>query len=264
MENIVYLSIEDLVDYSEHPYKVLDNDDMRELAKSIEVYGVFEPLIVRGIDDKKYEILSGHRRRMAADIAGQKTLPAIITNQSDIDAAIMVVDSNLHRENILPSERAYAYRLKYEAQKCQGKRNDLTSGTEFRKFDKSERQIRYYIRLTNLIDALLDKVDEGMVSIKAGAELSYLNVPSQSMVNDYIEKELCSVSKTQAKQIKELYIKKQLSECELHKILCCEEVKEKLYLKTEKLRKYFPKEYTIKQCEEYLWRILDSWFKNNE
>lgn len=124
----------------------------------------------------------------------------------------MIVGSNLHRENILPSERAYAYRLKYEAQKCQGKRNDLTPGTQFRKFDKSERQIRYYIRLTNLIDALLDKVDARIISIKAGSELSYLNVPSQSMVNDFIEKELCTVSESQAKQIKELYIKKQFSD----------------------------------------------------
>ena len=263
MENIVYLPTEDLVDYSEHPYKVLDNDDMRELAKSIEEYGVLEPLIVRPLDDNQYEILSGHRRRMAAEIAGEKTVPAMIINQSDVDAAITVVDSNLHRENILPSERAYAYRLKYEAQKCQGKRNDLTSGTEFRKFDKSERQIRYYIRLTNLIDVLLDKVDEGSISIKAGAELSYLNVLSQSMVNDYIEKELCTVSEAQAKQIKELFMKKQLSDHELHKILCCEAEKEKLYLKTEKLRKYFPKEYTIKQCENELWRILDKWFNTN-
>ena len=261
MENIVYLPIEDLVEYAEHPYKVLDNDDMRELAKSIKEYGVLEPLIVRPLDDNQYEILSGHRRRMAADIAGQKTLPAIITNQSDIDAAIMVVDSNLHRENILPSERAYAYRLKYEAQKCQGKRNDLTSGTEFRKFDKSERQIRYYIRLTNLIDALLDNVDEGSISIKAGAELSYLNVLSQSMVNDFIEKELCPVSETQAKQIKELYIKKQLCEYELRKVLCNGIEKERVYLETKKLKSYFPSNYSMQQCKDEVWKILDKWFE---
>lgn len=261
MENIVYLPTEDLVDYSEHPYKVLDNDDMRELAKSIEEYGVLEPLIVRLLDDNQYEILSGHRRRMAAEIAGEKTVPAMITNQSDIDAAITVVDSNLHRENILPSERAYAYRLKYEAQKCQGKRNDLTSGTEFRKFDKSERQIRNYIRLTSLIDALLDKVDEGSISIKAGAELSFLNVLSQSMVNDFIEKEICSVSEVQAKKIKELYLKNQLSENEIHKVLCDESEREKVYLETQKLRSYFPKDYSTEQCKEEVWRILDEWFK---
>ena len=168
MGNIAYLNIDDLVDYSEHPFKVLDNDDMKELAKSIEEYGVLEPIIVRALDDNLYEILSGHRRRMASEMAGEETIPAIITKQSDIDAAIMVVDSNLHRDNILPSERAYAYRLKYEAQKCQGKRNDLTSGTEFRKsekMDKSSRQIGYYIKLTNLIDVLLDKVDEGCYNV---------------------------------------------------------------------------------------------------
>ena len=122
MEDIVYLNIEDLVDYSEHPFRVLNDEDMKKLAESISEYGVLEPIIVRPLDDNMYEIISVHRRRMAAEIAEQETIPAIITNQSDIDTAIMVVDSNLHRENILPSERAYAYRLKYEAQKCQGKR----------------------------------------------------------------------------------------------------------------------------------------------
>jgi len=264
MENIVYLPIEDLVEYAEHPYKVLDNDDMRELAKSIEEYGDIEPLIVRLLDDNQYEILSGHRRRMAAEITGEKTVPAMIINQNDVDAAITVVDSNLHRENILPSERAYAYRLKYEAQKCQGKRNDLTSGTEFRKFDKSERQIRYYIRLTNLIDVLLDKVDEGSISIKAGAELSFLNVLSQSMVNDFIEKELCTVSETQAKQIKEVYIKNQLSEYELHNILCEGTEKERVYLETKKLKSYFPSNYSMQQCKDEVWKILDKWFERQK
>ena len=176
----------------------------------------------------------------------------------------MIVGSNLHRENILPSERAYAYRLKYEAQKCQGKRNHLTSGTQFRKFDKSERQIRYYIRLTNLIDALLDKVDEGSISIKAGAELSYLNVLSQSMVNDFIEKELCTVSESQAKRIKEVYIKKPLCEYELHKVLCNEIEKEKVYLETKKLKSYFPSDYSMEQCKEELWKILDKWFERQK
>jgi len=195
--------------------------------------------------------------------AGLNTLEDITKhiNQNDVDAAITVVDSNLHRVNILPSESAYAYRLKYEAQKCQGKRNDLTSGTEFRKFDKSERQIRYYIRLTNLIDVLLDKVDEGSISIKAGAELSFLNVLSQSMVNDFIEKELCSVSQSQAKQIKELYIKKQLCEYELRKVLCNEIEKERVYLEPKKLKSYFPSDYSMEQCKEELWKILDKWFE---
>jgi len=261
MEDIVYLNIEDLVDYSEHPFRVLNDEDMKKLAESISEYGVLEPIIVRPLDDNMYEIISGHRRRKAAEMAGHEAIPAIITNQSDIDAAIMVVDSNLHRENILPSERAYAYRLKYEAQKCQGKRNDLTSGTECRKFDKSERQIRYYIRLTNLIDGLLNKVDEGTISIKAGAELSYLNVPAQAMINEYIEKELCTVSEAQAKQIKNLYMIEQLSEYELNKILCDETEKEMLYLETRKLKSYFPSDFTVQQCKEEIWKILDAWFK---
>lgn len=267
MEDIVYLNIEDLVGYSEHPFRVLNDDDMKKLADSILEYGVLEPIIVRPLDDNMYEIISGHRRRMAAEIAGEDTVPAIITNQSDIDAAIMVVDSNLHRENILPSEMAYAYRLKYEAQKCQGRRTDLTSGTECQKsenFDKSDRQVRYYIRLTNLIDALLDKVDSGTISIKAGSELSFLNVPAQSMVNEFVEKEICTVSEAQSRKIRDLYTKKQLSEIELYKILCDDTEKEKLYLETRKLRSYFPNNFTVQQCKEEIWRILDLWFKKEK
>ncbi len=130
--------------------------------------------------------------------------------------------------------------------------------------DKSARQIRYYIRFTNLIDVLLDKVDEGSVSIKAGAELSFLNVLSQSMVNDYIEKELCTVSGTQAKQIKELCMKQKLSNYELHKILCDETEKEKVYLETKKLKSYFPSDYSMQQCKEELWKILDKWLERQK
>lgn len=137
----------------------------------------------------------------------------------------------------------------------------LTSGTEYRKFDKSERQIIYYIRLVNFIDNLLNKVDDGMVSIKARAELSYLNVLAQAMLNDYIEKELCSVSEGQAKKIKEFYVKNQLSEYEIHKILCDESEREKVYLDTQKLRSYFPKDYSMERCKQEVWRILDVWFK---
>ena len=137
----------------------------------------------------------------------------------------------------------------------------LTSGTECRKFDKSERQIRYYISLVNFIDNLLNKVDDGMVSIKARAELPYLNVLAQAMLNDYIEKELCSVSEGQAKKIKEFYVKNQLSEYEIHKILCDESEREKVYLDTQKLRSYFPKDYSMERCKQEVWRILDVWFK---
>ena len=157
-----------------------------------------------------------------------------------------------------------SYRLKYEAQKCQGKRNDLTSGTECRKFDKSERQIRYYIRLTNLIDALLNKVDDGTISIKAGAELSFLNVPAQSIINEFIEKEICTVSEAQSRKIRDLYMKSILSKSELYKILCDNTANEKLYLETQKLRSYFPNNFTVQQCKEEIWRILDLWFKKEK
>ena len=149
MNNIVYLKVDDLIDFSEHPFNVSVDEEMEELVESIIENGVLEPIIVRPYQGS-YEIIAGHRRKMACIIAGITEIPAIIKDLGDNEAAVMVVDSNLHREHILPSERAYAYRLKYEALKHQGKRNDLTSGAECRKLEKSDRQIRYYIRLTNL------------------------------------------------------------------------------------------------------------------
>ena len=164
LKNIVSLKMDDLIDFSEHPFKVMEDEEMNELVESILERGVLEPIIVRPFNGK-YEIIAGYRRKMACIIAGITEIPAIIKDLGDNEAAVMVVDSNLHREHILPSERAYAYRLKYEALKRQGKRNDLTSGTGCRRLEKSDRQIRYYIRLTNLTYNLLNKVDAGNISI---------------------------------------------------------------------------------------------------
>lgn len=263
MNNIVNLKVDNLIDFSEHPFKVSEDEEMGELVESIIENGVLEPILVRLYQDS-YEIIAGHRRKMACIIAGITEIPAIIKDLGDNEAAVMVVDSNLHREHILPSERAYAYRLKYEALKRQGKRNDLTSGTRCRRLEKSDRQIRYYIRLTNLTYNLLNKVDAGNISIKAGAELSYLNIKTQEMVNEFLDSEVCNVSEKQAKEIRASFEQDNLSYEELKKILCGEIENEKFYLETKRLRSYFPKTYSLKECKEAVWRILDNWFKRKK
>ena len=263
MKNIVDLKMDDLIDFSEHPFKVMEDEEMNELVESILERGVLEPIIVRPLNGK-YEIIAGHRRKTACNIAGLNEIPAIISELNANEAAVMVVDSNLHREHLLPSEKAHAFKLKYEALKQQGKRNDLTSGTECRKLEKSERQIRYYIRLTNLVFGLLDKVDAGSISIKAGAELSYLDVSSQVLVNEFIDSELCTISEKQARQIRTSYEEGVLSDEILMKILCKELESEKFYLETKRLRSYFPKSYSLKDCKEAVWRILDNWFKRKK
>lgn len=260
LKNIVDLKMDDLIDFSDHPFKVMEDEEMNELVESILERGVLEPIIVRPLNGK-FEIIAGHRRKTACIIAGLEEIPAIISELNDNEAAVMVVDSNLHREHLRPSEKAYAFKLKYEALKQQGKRNDLTSGAECRKLEKSERQIRYYIRLTNLVFCLLDKVDAGEISIKAGAELSYLDVPSQVMVNEFIDSEICTVSEKQARQIRTRHEEGVLSEETLRKIICEELENEKFYLETKRLRSYFPKSYSLKDCKAAVWKILDNWFK---
>jgi len=266
----VVLNINDLVDFESQPFKVFDDDAMYELVESIKNVGVLVPIIVRSLQDGKYEIVSGHRRKRACEIAGIGAIPAIVKELNDTEAAIMLVDSNLQRENILPSERAYAYRLKLEALKHQGK----TSGHNVRKLEtadalgiadgKTGRQVRRYIRLTELIDPLLKKVDEGTIPITVGTELSYLNVKWQSAVNDVLESELCSVSISQALKIKASYIDNTLSKPILMDLLSEQrEQKKGLQLDCERLKSYFPKEYTIRQCENLLWRILEEWKRRN-
>ena len=266
----VVLNINDLVDFESQPFKVFDDDAMYELVESIKNVGVLVPIIVRLLQDGKYEIVSGHRRKRACEIAGIGAIPAIVKELNDTEAAIMLVDSNLQRENILPSERAYAYRLKLEALKHQGK----TSGHNVRKLEtadalgiadgKTGRQVRRYIRLTELIDPLLKKVDEGTIPITVGTELSYLNVKWQSAVNDVLESELCSVSISQALKIKASYIDNTLSKPILMDLLSEQrEQKKGLQLDCERLKSYFPKEYNIRQCEKLLWRILEEWKRRN-
>lgn len=266
-EKIVMLPITDIIDYEEQPFKVREDEEMDTLVESVKTFGVLNPAIVRPFEDGKYEMISGHRRKRASELAGKTHIPSIIRNLSDDEAAIALVDSNLQRENISPSERAFAYKLKYDAQKRQGERTDLTSGHDVPKwedFDKSTRQVRRYIRLTELVTPLLDKVDDKSIPVSAGTELSFLNVKAQSQVNDYLERELCTVSESQAVKIRKKGEEGELTDAILSEILREKEDNEKFSIDTKRLRSYFPKEFTPAQCRKILWQILDEWLKGEK
>lgn len=210
-------SIDSIVPFKENPYKVIDNEEMEALAESIKENGVMSPLIIMPTDnyDKKYEVISGHRRLYAAKKAGLKTVPAFVYQISRDEAAVILVDSNLHREHILPSEKAFAYKMKYEALKSQGKRTDLTSGQKVPKYDdnrtaaklgeetgESYKTVQRYIRLTNLIPELLNLMDEGKIAFSVGVELSYLTENEQRDLIETIESEDCTPSLSQAQRMK--------------------------------------------------------------
>lgn len=271
-KEVVNLSLKDLVPYEAQPFHVIDDEAMTELAESVKIVGVLVPIIVRQIKNNKYEIISGHRRKRACEIAGVTEIPATIMELDDDEAAIMLVDCNLQRENLLPSEKAYAYKLKLDAIKHQGKREILDADDEIllisseiigKDADKSGRQIRRYIRLTELILDLLDKVDKKIIPVTAGAEISFLNVKMQVALNNQIEFVECKVNLQQAKKLKKKFLDGTLNEDEIFKILSVDEIETTLSIDYSKLRKYFPANYTRKQCENALWDILEEWKKRN-
>ncbi len=264
-----YIKTDKLDGFSEHPYIVRDDEAMFELAESIEKYGVLIPIVVRPAEKGRYEIISGHRRKRACEIAGVDKIPAFVFRLDNDEAAIMLVDSNMQRENLLPSEKAYAYRLKYEAIKHQGQR---TLGHDVQKWSEDElgmendisgRNARRYIRLTNLIFQLLDKVDRKIISFTGGVELSFLKIRPQYMVNDHIEKEECTVNYKQARSIRELAENEKLDAGALHKILDEKEKEKNISISQKRLKSYFPRGYSLKKCEAELWKILDEWYKRN-
>ena len=264
---VVMLPINELMDFEAQPFKVLDDDSMYELVESIKNVGVLVPIIVRK-QNGRYEIVSGHRRKRACVIAGIDTIPATVMELDDDEAAIMLVDSNLQRENLLPSEKAYAYKLKLDAIKHQGKRGDVSDdelllvssdliGTES---NKSGRQIRRYIRLTELIYPLLDKVDIKIIPVTAGAEVSFLNVKLQVSLNDQIDFYECKLNTHQATVLKNHYHEGTLTDAIIKQILTEEDKNSAITLNYNKLKKYFPNSYTAKQCEQALWEILEKWY----
>lgn len=269
------IAIEKLFPFEGHPFKVQDNEEMNALIESIQEQGILSPLIVRPKENTadEYEIVSGHRRFRAAVKAGIKEVPALIVPLDRDTAAIAVVDSNLHREHILPSEKAFAYKLKMEALSRQGKRTDLTSDQVGRKLetaeiigqqaDESKNQVRRYIRLTNLIPPILDMVDEKRIAFTPAVELSYLLPEEQIMLLSEMEYSDCTPNLSQAQRLKALSIQGLFTKEQLSAIMSEEKAnqKERVKIPAHRIRKYFPKDYTITQMEETIVKLCEAYHR---
>ena len=276
-EQVQQIPIDALHPFTNHPFKVLDDEAMTRTVESIAQYGVLAPLIARPRPDGDgYEIISGHRRQYAAKLAGLDTLPVIVRQMSDDAAVILMVDSNLQREHILPSERAFAYKMKLEALKNQGGRSDLTSpqvAAKFRSDDAVAKDqgisgdtVRRYIRLTNLIPELLDMVDEKKIAFNPAVELSYLDESQQRDFLEAMQDTQNAPSLSQAQQLKKMAQQGEFSYEKAFDVMGQEKKSEKdtVTIKNETLRKYFPRSYTPKQMEEKIIQLLDAWQKKQQ
>ena len=276
-EQVQQIPIDELHPFTNHPFKVLDDEAMTRTVESIAQYGVLAPLIARPRPDGNgYEIISGHRRQYAAKLAGLDTLPVIVRQMSDDAAVILMVDSNLQREHILPSERAFAYKMKLEALKNQGARSDLTSpqvAAKFRSDDVVAKDqgisgdtVRRYIRLTNLVPELLDMVDEKKIAFNPAVELSYLDESQQRDFLEAMEDTQNAPSLSQAQQLKKMAQQGEFSYEKAFDVMGQEKRSEKdtVTIKNETLRKYFPRSYTPKQMEEKIIQLLDAWQKKQQ
>ena len=269
---LITLALAELYPFRRHPYKVCDDDAMRDMAESVKQYGVLSPAIARPLPDGGYELVSGHRRKRACELAGLETMPVIVRELDDDAAAILVVDSNLQREGLLPSERAFAYKLKLEALRHQGERTDLTSRQVVGKLEaadiigegtgESGRQVQRYIRLTELISPLLDMVDEHKIAFNPAYELSFLKQDEQRLLLDAMDSEQSTPSLSQAQRLKQLSQRGKLT-AEVMRAIMSEEKKEaeRITLKGDTLRKYFPASYTPKRMEETIIKLLEQWQK---
>ena len=277
-EQVQQIPIDALHPFTNHPFKVLDDEAMTRTVESIAQYGVLAPLIARPRPDGDgYEIISGHRRQYAAKLAGLDTLPVIVRQMSDDAAVILMVDSNLQREHILPSERAFAYKMKLDAIKNQGARSDLTSGQIVQKSklsiervaeDAGEgyKTVQRFIRLTNLIPELLDMVDEKKISFNPAVELSYLDESQQRDFLEAMQDTQNAPSLSQAQQLKKMAQQGEFSYEKAFDVMGQEKKSEKdtVTIKNETLRKYFPRSYTPKQMEEKIIQLLDAWQKKQQ
>lgn len=274
-ERVQEIPLSELHPFEGHPFRVVDDEEMMKTAESVRDFGVLTPAIVRPDPDGGYEIVSGHRRHRASELAGKETMPAIVRDLDDDAAIILMVDANLQRESILPSERAFAYKMKLDAIKHQGERTDLTSTQVAQKLSVekvgddagvSKDTIRRYIRLTKLIPELLDMVDTGQIKFNPAVELSYLASEEQKDFLSAMDYAQAAPSLSQAQRIKKLA---QEGECTLDAM--CEimnEIKkgelDRVTFKTDSLRKYFPKSYTNKQMEDKIIQLLEQWQKKRE
>lgn len=277
-EEIKPIPLSELKPFAEQPFKVLEDESMDELVESIKQSGVLSPIVTRPHPDGGYEILSGHRRARACEIAGIPEVPGVVKNLDDDTAIILLVDSNLQREHILPSEKAKAYEMKLEAMKRQGRRTDLTSAQFGQKSEgklskdilaeqvgESRNQIQRYIRLTNLIEPILDMVDNKEISLNAAVELSYLGSKAQSEVLDVMESEAAAPSIEQAKKIRKFNDEGRFNPDVVLSIM--QEQKPdtlKITLGDEQIKKYFPKSFTKKQMEDTIIKLLENWHRKRQ
>ena len=275
-EQVQQIPIGELFPFKNHPFKVLDDESMQRTVESVEQYGVLSPLIARPRPEGGYEIISGHRRQHAAQLAGLDTLPVIVRNMDDDAAVLLMVDSNLQRENILPSERAFAYKMKLEALKNQGARSDLTScqvGTKFRADEllaenssESARNVQRFIRLTSLIPELLDMVDEKKIAFNPAVELSYLDTNQQRDFLEAMNDTQNAPSLSQAQRLKKLAQEGHFSYDVAFAVMGEEKKDEldKVVIKNDTLRKYFPRSYTPKQMEDTIIKLLEQWQRKQQ
>ena len=274
-EQVQQISIGELFPFKNHPFKVLDDESMQRTVESVEQYGVLSPLIARPRPEGGYEIISGHRRQHAAQLAGLDTLPVIVRNMDDDAAVLLMVDSNLQRENILPSERAFAYKMKLEALKNQGARSDLTSVQVAPKLSTekigeevgmSKDNVKRYIRLTNLVPELLDMVDEKKIAFNPAVELSYLDESQQRDFLEAMNDTQNAPSLSQAQRLKKLAQEGHFSYDVAFAVMGEEKKDEldKVVIKNDTLRKYFPRSYTPKQMEDTIIKLLEQWQRKQQ
>lgn len=278
-DDIKELSVDSITPFKNHPFKVVDDESMKELVESIKQHGVLVPVSVRPLSDDKYEMISGHRRLHASIAAGLTTIPAVVKQMNDDEAVIAMVDSNMQREKILPSERAFALKMKHDALKNQGSRTDLkvTSGTGCQKLDSAEaagaddglktRQVRMYIRLTELIPELLDMVDKKQIAIKLAVEISYFNKDIQEWIYEYSENNSC-VNKNQIALLKSEDSNEELSKKKVFDILdsVYRDRRESNTLKFSRktLSKYFPDSYSVDEQKKIILKLLEEWKDKNK
>lgn len=274
---MVELPLAELHPFRNHPFKVLDDEKMADTAQSIREHGVLVPAIVRPREEGGYEIVAGHRRHHASQIAGLDTMPAIIRDLDDDAATIIMVDSNLQRETLLPSERAWAYKMKLDAMKRQGKRTDLTCGQVGHKSEKSVmrvadeagesvKQVQRFIRLTELIPPLLDMVDERKIAFNPAVELSYLKPEEQVELLDAMDSEQATPSLSQAQRLKKFSMEGHLS-IDVMRAIMSEEKKgelDRITLTGDKVNKYFPRSYTPQQKEQVILKLLEGWYNRRQ
>ena len=276
-ERVVELPLAELHPFKDHSFKVVDDEKMQDTAQSIREHGVLVPAIVRPREEGGYEIVAGHRRHFASQIAGLDTMPAIIRDLDDDAATIIMVDSNLQRETLLPSERAWAYKMKLDAMKRQGKRTDLTCGQVGHKSEKSVmrvadeagesvKQVQRFIRLTELIPPLLDMVDERKIAFNPAVELSYLKPEEQVELLDAMDSEQATPSLSQAQRLKKFSLEGHLS-IDVMRAIMSEEKKgelDRITLTGDKVNKYFPRSYTPQQKEQVILKLLEGWYRHRQ